>query len=73
LEQGPSFSLVQGKNALGKGWFLLRKGIQHWVTAGVAERRTPAHIPTLTVEPAIDQDWIHEIKHDGFRTLIRID
>jgi ATP-dependent DNA ligase len=26
----------------------------------------------LTVEPLLGSGWIHEIKYDGFRTLIRI-
>jgi hypothetical protein len=30
-------------------------------------------IPTLAAAPPSGQVWIHEIKHDGFRTLIRID
>jgi bifunctional non-homologous end joining protein LigD len=30
-------------------------------------------IPTLVPEPPSGEGWIHEIKHDGFRTLIVID
>ena len=30
-------------------------------------------IPVLSAEPPEGQGWIHEIKHDGFRTLLRID
>jgi bifunctional non-homologous end joining protein LigD len=30
-------------------------------------------IPTLVAEPPTGDGWIHEIKHDGFRTLIIID
>jgi bifunctional non-homologous end joining protein LigD len=30
-------------------------------------------IPVLSAEPPKGQGWIHEIKHDGFRTLLRID
>jgi ATP-dependent DNA ligase len=29
-------------------------------------------IPVLSPEPPTGSGWIHEIKHDGFRTLIRI-
>jgi bifunctional non-homologous end joining protein LigD len=29
-------------------------------------------IPVLSTEPPAGSGWIHEIKHDGFRTLIRI-
>jgi hypothetical protein len=29
-------------------------------------------VPVLTAEPPTGPGWIHEIKHDGFRTLIRI-
>src|SRR5687768_3829032 len=30
------------------------------------------HIPVLSQEPPTGPGWIHEIKHDGFRTLIRV-
>jgi bifunctional non-homologous end joining protein LigD len=30
-------------------------------------------IPTLVPEPPSGEGWIHEIKHDGYRTLIVID
>ena len=30
-------------------------------------------IPTLVPEPPSGEGWIHEIKHDGYRTLILID
>jgi DNA ligase D-like protein (predicted ligase) len=30
-------------------------------------------VPILSAEPAEGPGWIHEIKHDGFRTLLRID
>jgi ATP-dependent DNA ligase len=30
-------------------------------------------IPTLVLEPPSGDGWIHEIKHDGYRTLIIID
>jgi bifunctional non-homologous end joining protein LigD len=30
-------------------------------------------LPTLTPEPPTGDGWIHEIKHDGYRTLIIID
>jgi ATP-dependent DNA ligase len=30
-------------------------------------------IPVLSAEPPTGEGWIHEIKHDGFRTLLRID
>jgi bifunctional non-homologous end joining protein LigD len=29
-------------------------------------------VPVLSPEPPTGSGWIHEIKHDGFRTLIRI-
>ena len=32
-----------------------------------------AGIPTLVPEPPSGEGWIHEIKHDGYRTLIVID
>ena len=28
---------------------------------------------TLVSEPPTDEDWIHEIKYDGYRTLVVID
>jgi hypothetical protein len=36
-------------------------------------RRRPAGIPTLVPEPPSGAGWVHEIKHDGYRTLIVID
>jgi bifunctional non-homologous end joining protein LigD len=30
-------------------------------------------VPILSAEPPEGDGWIHEIKHDGFRTLLRID
>jgi bifunctional non-homologous end joining protein LigD len=30
-------------------------------------------LPLLSAEPPTGGGWIHEIKHDGFRTLLRID
>jgi bifunctional non-homologous end joining protein LigD len=30
-------------------------------------------VPMLSVEPPEGDGWIHEIKHDGFRTLLRVD
>jgi ATP-dependent DNA ligase len=29
-------------------------------------------IPVLSAKPPMGAGWIHEIKHDGFRTLIRL-
>jgi DNA ligase D len=43
----------------------------------VSQSRPPKFIapqvPILSVEPPQGDGWIHEIKHDGFRTLLRID
>src|SRR5436190_1870646 len=43
-------------------------------------RSAPAHlgfirpeIPTLVPKPPSAEGWMHEIKHDGYRTLIVID
>jgi bifunctional non-homologous end joining protein LigD len=30
-------------------------------------------VSILSAEPPEDHGWIHEIRHDGFRTLLRID
>jgi bifunctional non-homologous end joining protein LigD len=30
-------------------------------------------IPALSAEPPTGSGWIHEIKHDGFRTLLRLE
>jgi ATP-dependent DNA ligase len=35
--------------------------------------RLPKFIAILSAEPPKGEGWIHEIKHDGFRTLLRID
>jgi ATP-dependent DNA ligase len=33
----------------------------------------PPQIPSSAAEPPSGSDWLHEIKHDGFRTLVHID
>jgi ATP-dependent DNA ligase len=30
-------------------------------------------IPTLAAKPPSGPDWVHEIKHDGFRLIVRRD
>ena len=30
-------------------------------------------LPTLTDQPPVGDGWIHEIKHDGYRTLLVLD
>jgi bifunctional non-homologous end joining protein LigD len=30
-------------------------------------------IPTLAVKPPAGPDWVHEIKHDGYRLIVRWD
>jgi DNA ligase D-like protein (predicted ligase) len=30
-------------------------------------------LPTLTNQPPKDEDWIHEVKHDGYRTLLVVE
>jgi bifunctional non-homologous end joining protein LigD len=30
-------------------------------------------IPTLAVKPPFGPDWVHEIKHDGYRLIVRRD
>ena len=33
----------------------------------------PPQVPTPAAEPPLGSEWIHEIKHDGFRTMVAID
>src|SRR5688500_12293047 len=33
----------------------------------------PPQIPTLTDDPPSGEGWIHELKHDGYRTLVTLD
>lgn len=33
----------------------------------------PPQLPTLTEHPPEGSGWIHEVKHDGFRTLLLIE
>ena len=33
----------------------------------------PPQVPTPAAEPPSGREWIHEIKHDGFRTMLAID
>ena len=30
-------------------------------------------LPTLTEQPPDGADWIHEVKHDGYRTLLLVE
>jgi hypothetical protein len=30
-------------------------------------------IPTLAAKPPSGPDWVHEIKHDGYRLIVRLD
>ena len=34
---------------------------------------TAPQVPILSQEPPTGTGWIHEIKHDGFRTMLRIE
>jgi ATP-dependent DNA ligase len=36
-------------------------------------RFIPPQVPVLSAEPPEGDGWIHEIKHDGFRTLLRVE
>jgi bifunctional non-homologous end joining protein LigD len=53
--------------------------LPHSSTTTEAPRRpalpcfVPRLMPTLVSEPPAGAGWLHEIKHDGFRTLISID
>src|SRR6266487_1679067 len=33
----------------------------------------PPQVPMPAAEPPSGSEWIHEIKHDGFRTMLAID
>jgi ATP-dependent DNA ligase len=33
----------------------------------------PPCIPTLAAKPPAGHDWVHEIKHDGYRLILRRD
>ena len=33
----------------------------------------PPQLPTLTDQPPEGADWIHEVKHDGYRTILVIE
>jgi ATP-dependent DNA ligase len=33
----------------------------------------PPQIPTACPAPPTGSDWIHEIKHDGFRTVLALE
>ena len=33
----------------------------------------PPCLPSLVAEPPAGDGWIHEIKHDGYRTMLLID
>ncbi len=33
----------------------------------------PPQLPTLSTEPPSGPEWLHEIKHDGYRTIVAID
>jgi bifunctional non-homologous end joining protein LigD len=46
---------------------------QHMPSASAPLGFIRPQIPTLVTEPPAGEGWIHEIKHDGYRTLIVID
>jgi ATP-dependent DNA ligase len=33
----------------------------------------PPQLPSLTDQPPEGGDWIHEVKHDGYRTMLVIE
>ena len=33
----------------------------------------PLQLPSLTYQPPVDAEWIHEIKHDGNRTMLVVE
>jgi ATP dependent DNA ligase domain len=51
----------------------------HGYFASMAARRTHPEgfvepcIPTLAAKPPSGPDWVHEIKHDGYRLIVRRD
>ena len=49
----------------------------YWASMPVGSLRIPKFIspqfPLLSAKPPEGEGWIHEIKHDGYRTLIVID
>jgi hypothetical protein len=34
---------------------------------------TPPQLPNLTDQPPEGSDWIHEVKHDGYRTMLVVE
>jgi len=43
------------------------------VTGIRADGFVPPCIPTLAAKPPSGPDWVHEIKHDGYRLIVRRD
>ena len=33
----------------------------------------PPQLPSLTDQPPEGTDWIHEVKHDGYRTMLLVE
>src|SRR4029078_10627660 len=36
-------------------------------------RFTPPQLPSLTEHPPEGAEWIHEVKHDGYRTMLLVE
>src|SRR5690242_5340549 len=36
-------------------------------------RFIPPQLPSLTDQPPEGADWIHEVKHDGYRTMLLVE
>jgi bifunctional non-homologous end joining protein LigD len=61
-------------------WFVMSRNFHSASAKHICMSRTNGHLgfiepqlPTLVDQPPFGDDWIHEIKHDGYRTLFVID
>jgi len=48
---------------------LLKQGVSRLSRLGFI----PPQLPSLTDQPPEEANWIHEVKHDGYRTILVIE
>jgi ATP-dependent DNA ligase len=49
-----------------------RKALAREIAAHTEPRFIEPQLATLVDQPPVGENWIHEVKHDGYRTLLVI-
>lgn len=69
----PGGEVDPGGPAAGDGGARLRLGELQGAVRGPLPRTQPLALATVVETPPAGDEWLHEIKHDGYRILARID